>query len=611
MVQKRQVSVESLKTFITDVKAQWHQWRYGLLAGLFVIGAIPLGSCSLDLYRTEAAEVPRLVYSEISEPKTFNPVTSQEATIVFGLLYEGLLSENAITNELEPSLAESWEMSEDKKRIVFTLREDLKWSDGEPFTTDDIVFTYNDIYFNPAIPSGERDILRIGDEGAFPTVRKIDDRRIEFTVPEPFAPFLRYAGGLAILPKHALEQYVNETDAEGNPRFLSVWGTDTDPTQIISSGPYTMVRYDTLQRITFERNPNYWKQDDTGQPQPFIQQFIVQIVESTDSAMLQFRSGGLDVIGVSSENFALLKREEDRGNFTIFNGGPQAGTNFISFNLNKGSRDGEPLVNPAKSRWFNTQEFRQAVAYAIDRQTMINNIFQGLGQPQNSPISIQSPYFLSEGLKSYDYDPDEAKALLESAGFKYQDDGRLVDWDDNPVRFTLITNAGNKIRESMGAQIKRDLDNIGIQVDFQPIAFNTLVEKMTKYLDWECFLLGLTGGVEPNSGANVWRVDGSLHAFNQKPQEGEEALEGREIAEWEAKLSQLYIEAAKELDEEARKELYAETQRLTQEHLPFVYLVNPLSLGAVRDRVEGVEYSALGGSLWNIDELQLEQQLMP
>ncbi|MGB3496300.1 MAG: ABC transporter substrate-binding protein [Elainellaceae cyanobacterium] len=611
MAQKRQGSVQSFKKFIANFSTQWNQWRYGLLAGLFLVGAIALGSCSLNLYRTEAAEVPRLVYSEISEPKTFNPVTSQEATIVFGLLYEGLLSENAITNELEPALAESWEMSEDKKRIVFTLREELKWSDGEPFTADDILFTYNDIYFNPAIPSGERDILRIGDTGAFPTVSKIDDRHVEFTVPEPFAPFLRYAGGLAILPKHALEEYVTDTDAEGNPKFLSIWGTDTDPTDIIASGPYRMVSYNTLQRITFERNPNYWKESDAGEPQPFIQEFIVQIVESTDSAMLQFRSGGLDVISVSSENFALLKREEDRADFTIYNGGPQAGTNFISFNLNTGSREGEPLVDPVRSRWFNMQEFRQAVAYAIDRQTMINNIFQGLGQPQNSPISIQSPYFKAEGLKSYDYDPDQAKELLQNAGFRYQDDGQLVDWDDNPVRFTLITNAGNKIRESMGAQIKRDLDNIGIQVDFQPIAFNTLVEKMTKYLDWECFLLGLTGGVEPNGGANVWRVDGSLHAFNQKPADGEEPLEGQEIAEWEAEISRLYVDAAKELDEEARKELYGETQRLTQEYLPFIYLVNPLSLGAVRNRVEGVQYSALGGSLWNIDDLQLDQQLTP
>jgi peptide/nickel transport system substrate-binding protein len=586
------------------------RWRYGAIALLFTIGAIALNGCSPSLYTTEAAQVPRIVYSEISEPKTFNTVTSQEATIIFELMYEGLLSEHAITNELEPALAESWEVSDDNKSIVFTLREGLKWSDGEPFTTDDIVFTYNDIYFNPAIPSGERDILRIGESGAFPSVRKIDDRRVEFTVPEPFAPFLRYAGGLAILPKHALEQYINETDSSGNPRFLSAWGTDTDPREIISSGPYRMTDYATLQRVTFERNPYYWKQDDAGNPQPYIEKFILQIVESTDASLLQFRSGGLDGISISPENFSLLKREEERGDFTIHDAGPRPGTTFIAFNLNKGSRDGKPLVDPMRSRWFNTKEFRQAVAYAIDRQTMINNIFQGLGEPQTSPISVQSPYYASpeEGVKAYDYDLEQARQLLLDAGFSYDEGDRLVDWDGNPVRFTFITNAGNTIREAMGAQIKRDLEQLGMQVDFQPIAFNTLVEKLTKYLDWECFLLSLTGGVEPNGGANVWLTDGSLHTFNQASPDPENPIEGREIADWEAEISRIYIQAAQELNEENRKALYTRSQQLTQEYLPFIYLVNQLSLAAVRNRVEGVQYSALGGSLWNVEELKLSAE---
>lgn len=585
------------------------EWRFGAIALLFVFAAIALNSCSLSLYKTEASQVPRIVYSEISEPKTFNTVLSREATVLFGLIYEGLLSENAITSELEPGMAESWEVSDDDQRIVFTLREGLKWSDGEPLTVDDIVFTYNDIYFNPDIPSGERDILRIGDSGAFPGVHKLDDRRVEFTVPEPFAPFLRYAGGLAILPKHVLEPYVTETDANGRPKFLSAWGTDTDPRAIISNGPYRMSNYENLQRVTFERNPHYWKKDDDGHPQPYIEQFILQIVESLDSSLLQFRSGGLDVISVSPENFLLLKREESRGNFTIYDDGPRPGTTFISFNLNKGARNGNPLVDPVRSRWFNTKAFRQAVSYAIDRQTMINNIFQGLGEPQTSPISVQSPYYAppDEGVKAYDYNLDKAKQLLQDAGFRYEGD-RLVDWDGNAVRFTLITNAENNLRVSMAAQIKSDLEKLGMRVDFQPIAFNTLVEKLSNTFDWECFLLGLSGGVEPNSGANVWRTDGSLHSFNQASFDNENPIEGRETDDWEEEISQIYIQAAQELEEETRKALYTRSQQLTQEYLPFIYLVNQFSMSAVRNRVEGVKYSALGGTLWNVDELTLSAE---
>ena len=207
-----------------------------------------------------------------------------------------------------------------------------------------------------------------------------------------------------------------------NLLFLSTWGVDTPPEQIIVNGPYKIESYLTNQRIIFRRNPYYWRQDEQGNQQPYIERIIWQIVESQDTSLLQFRSGGLDYIAVSPEYFSLLKRQEQQGNFNIYNGGPAYGTTFISFNLNQGSRNGKPLVNPVKSRWFNTVEFRQAVAYAIDRQTMINNTFRGLGELQNSPISIQSPYYLAPeaGLPVYEYNPDKARELLISAGFQIQ-----------------------------------------------------------------------------------------------------------------------------------------------------------------------------------------------
>lgn len=584
--------------------------RLGILA-LAPLMAIALASCNPAALRTQAAQVPRLVISELSEPKTFNTVMSKEATSVFGLLYDSLIAQNGLTGELEPAIAESWDISDDQQRIVFTLREGLRWSDGEPFTIDDITFTYNNIYFNEQIPSGERDILRIGEEGAFPEVRKVDERRVEFIAPEPFAPLLRYAGGLAVLPKHALETAVTSVDAEGRPRFLSTWGTDANPTTIIGNGPYRIKGYATGERVIFERNPYYWRQGAQGEAQPYVDEFVIQIVESTDNALMQFRSGGLDVIGVSPNYFALLKREENRGGFNIYNGGPTLSTTFLSFNLNKGSRNGRPLVNPIRSRWFNMQEFRQAVAYGIDRQTMINNIYQGLGEPQNSPIAVQSPYHLSaeDGLRVYNYDPDKARSLLIGAGFQYNNQGQLLDSEGNRVRFTLITNSGNQIREAMGAQIKQDLAKLGIQVDFQPLAFNTLVSRLSDSLEWEAHILGFSGaGVEPDGSRNIWSPNGSLHAFNQQPLAGQDPIEGWEVADWEAEIGRLYVQGSQELDEERRKAIYAQTQKLAQEYLPFIHLVNPLALSAVRDRVEGVQFSALGGTLWNVHELRLAEQ---
>jgi peptide/nickel transport system substrate-binding protein len=548
----------------------------------------------------------QLVSSILSDPKTFNYALNEESPNVFGLIYEGLVEENPETGAVEPALAESWAISNNGQRIVVTLRSGLQWSDGAPLTADDVSFTFNEVFFNEAIPTGLRDILRIGQANALPSVKPLGPLQVEFTVPEPFAPFLRSLG-VAILPAHRLRTTLQAKDKTNKPAFLTTWGVDTPPSEIICNGPYRLKEYATNERVIFERNPYYWRKDAAGNRQPYIDQLVWQIVESQDTALLQFRSGGLDSIAVTPDYFSLLKREEQRGRFTIYNGGPSLGTSFICFNQNRGQRKGKPLVDPVKSAWFTDLRFRKAVAYAIDRQTLIDNVFRGLGQPQHSPIAQQSPYYLApkDGLPTYGYDLARSRQLLTEAGFQWRD-RELYDAQGNRVRFTLITNAGNKIREAMGAQITQDLGKLGMKVDLQPIAFSSLVEKLSSSLDWECHLLGFTGGLEPNDGANIWRVDGRLHAFNQSPDPGEPPLPGRVVTPWESEIDRLYRQAAQELNETKRRALYARTQVLTQEHLPFIYLVTPYSLVAVRNSVQGLRVNALGGAFWNIHELRLQ-----
>jgi peptide/nickel transport system substrate-binding protein len=587
-----------------------------LTFGLLLSVGLALGSCNPAALKTEAAQVSQLVLHSLSDPKTFNYALKNEFPNIFPFTFEGLTTVNEVTGNIEPALAESWQSFDNNQRYVFTLREGLKWSDGRPLTADDVVFTYDEIVFNPEIATDQKDVLKIGAAGAFPKIRKLDDRRVEFTLPEPFAPFLRITSGaqdgVVILPKHVLHEAVISKDANGNSKFASTWGTDTKPEKIVVNGAYRIARYAPSERVILERNPYYWRKDERGNPQPYIDRIIWQVVESTETASIQFRSGSLDVTEgwgrMPTEDFSLLKREEKRGKFKIYTAGGRPGTTFISFNLNKGRRKGRPVVDPIKSRWFNSVEFRQAIAYALDRQSMINNTLRGLGELQNSPISVQSPYYISskEGLKTYNYSPERSKELLAKAGFKYNERGQLLDADGHPVRFTLNTNAENKTRVALGGQIKQNLSQIGIQVDFNPIAFNTLVDKLSNTFDWDCYLLGFTGGVEPNDGANVWSPDGGLHAFNQKPQKGQLPIEGREVAEWEAEIGRLYIQGAREVDEAKRKAIYAETQRITQEYLPMIYLVNALSMSAVRDRIQNIKYSALGGVVWNIYELKVK-----
>jgi peptide/nickel transport system substrate-binding protein len=589
------------------VRKGFRNWgRLGI--GLMMV-AIVLTGCNLSL-RSAAARVPQLVFASPSDPSTFNVPLNDSlfSRFVYGYLYDGLIGENGLTRAIEPLLAESWKVSEDKLRVEFTLREGLKWSDGEPLTVDDIMFTFQEVYLNPKIPTGIKDTLRVGDSGAFPTIRKVDARRVEFAVPEPFAPFLRNVGGQVILPAHILRPSTQQQDGQGNLKYLSTWGTDTDPRKIIASGPYVMESYTPGQRVIFRRNPNYWRKDAANQPQPYIERIVTQIVGSEDGQLLSFRSGDLDNFSINPESFQLMKQEEKRGKYKIYNGGPDPGSRFITFNLNKAKNDkGQPFVDPVHSKWFNNLAFRQAIAHGIDRDRMKTSIYQGIGDLQDSPLDSGNPFYLApeKGGRAYNYDPELSKKLLKEGGFKYNAKGELLDAENNRVQFVLLVKSEEKARVSVAAQIQQDLTQLGMKVDMQVLAFNSVIKRLTSR-NWECYVGGFGGGgVEPNSSSNIWKSNGSLHQFNQGPQEGDPPISGWEVTEWEKQIDRLFAAGTRELDDEKRRVFYDKFQVIAQEQLPFIHLVNPLVLEAVRDRIENVQYSPSGGAFWNLYELKV------
>lgn len=588
---------------------------FGIIALVF---SIVVSGCSPHQFRTEAAQVSQLVLTSPTDPKTFNYANNQSFPNVFPFTYEGLTKENGLTGDYEPALAESWKFSPDKKRVVFTLRENLKWSDDQPLTADDVVFTYRDVVFNPLIPTDAKDSIQIGENKVFPKIRKINDRQVEFILPEPFAPLLAATAapdGIMILPKHALAESLKTKQPDGNPKFISTWGTDTDPKEIITNGPYVIDSYVAGQRLVLRRNPNYWRKDKQGTQLPYIDRIIWQFIENQDTQLLRFRSRELDVIGdtrpLRTEYFSLLKKEEKRGGFKVYNGGPWSGVLFMTFNLNTAKdRNGKPFVDPIKSKWFNTLAFRQAIAYAINRERINTNLYRGLGVIQNSPISVQSPFAASpkDGLKTYDYNPAKAKELLKSAGFKYNN-GQLFDSDGNPVRFTFLTNVNNLTRVAIGGQIKQDLASIGIQVDYNAINFNTLSDKITNTRDWEAHMIGFTGGIEPQGLANLWQSSGGSHYFNLKQQPGQNPIQGWTQKPWEKEIDSLFIQGARELDPTKRKKIYVAFQKLVQEQLPVIHLVNESALMAASDRVSNLKYSGLPSwGLWNIEELRIKEE---
>ncbi|BAU15194.1 ABC-type transporter, periplasmic subunit [Leptolyngbya sp. NIES-3755] len=583
---------------------------------ILAIASLFLSGCNPRDYKTQAAQVPQLVLVSPTDPKTFNYANNQTFPSVFPFIYEGLTKENGVTGEYEPALAESWKFSPDNKRVVFTLRPNLKWSNGKPLTADDVVFTYEDVVFNPQIPTDQKESIQIGTKKIFPKVRKISDRQVEFILPEPFAPLLAATAapdGIMILPKHALADAVTKKLPDGNPAFISTWGTDTDPKKIITNGAYVIDSYSAGQRLILKRNPNYWRRDQTGTQLPYIDRIVWQFIENQDTQLLRFRSGDLDVMGdtrpLRPEYFSLLKREEERGNFQVLNGGPWSGVLYLTFNLSKAKNEnGKPFVDPVKSRWFNTVEFRQAVAYAIDRERINTNLFRGLGVIQNSPISVQSPFSLKEGLPVYNYNPEKSRKLLKEAGFKYNDRGQLFDSEGNRVRFTLLTNSNNLTRVAIGAQVRQDLAKIGMEVDYNPINFNVLIDKTNGSREWDAHMIGFTGGIEPQGLANLWMTSGGSHSFNLAQQPGQPKIQGYVANDWEKEIDRLFIEGARELDREKRKAIYGEFQKLVQEQLPVIHLVNDSAIMAVRNRVQGLKYSGLPSwGLWNIQELRIKE----
>lgn len=592
-----------------------NSYRSLLKTSLILCGAIALTACHGQNFRSKTSNGGKqLTLATVTEPKTFNFANSQSFPNVFLFTYEGLTKENGVTGAIDPGLAASWTLSKDRKTVRFLLRPNLKWSDGQPLTTDDVVFTYQDIVFNPAVPIESKEQLKIGAKGEFPKVKKIDDRTVEFQLPEPFAPFLNATAtpnGTAILPKHALEKFLKTKGQDGNLAFLSAWGTNTNPKEIVVNGPFVIDSYSPGQRVVFRRNPHYWRKDPDGTPYPKLDTIVWQVIESVDSQLLRFRSGELDILGdvrpLKAEYYGLLKQEADRGNFKVLDGGAWSGVLQFVFNLSTAKNEqGKPFVDPVRSKWFNTKAFRQAIAHSIDKERINTNIFRGIGIIQHSPVSVQSPYFLTpeQGLKMYDYDIAKAKKLLQGAGFRYNDRNELFDSAGNRVEFSLITNVNNTVRVAIASQVQQDLAKIGIKANFQALNFNVVVDKVNSNRDWETHMIGFGGGAEPHDMANLWLSAGGSHSFNLKQQPGQKAIRDYAPKPFEVEIDRLFVAGAQESDPKKRKVIYDKFQQLAAEEVPIIQVVNDRALMAVRGDITGLRYTGLPTwGLWNIEEL--------
>ena len=521
-----------------------------------------------------------ITYTTISEPLTFNYALANDAgsSGYLDYLFEGLTETSWLTDEVEPALAESWESSEDGLTWTFHLREDVQWHDGAPFTAQDVDFTFNRILYNDDVPTTDRApfLFRfLNDDGEWQeermSVTAVDDYTIQCVLPSPFATFLR-SMETAIYPSHILEPVLGSGD------FESLWDINTEPAEVIGTGPFTISEYVPQERLTLQRNPNYWLQDEEGNHLPYLDEVIYHIVPDFAAELAAFQSGETDYHGVLGEEYATLKGMEEAGNFTIHRRGPGFGTTFLIFNQNPGmnSETGSPLVPPEKLAWFQNVEFRRAVAHSVDKATVVEEVYEGLAYPQWAPVSPAAGDFHNSDISRYEYNPAEANAILDGLGWTDTDgDGIREDGDGNPIEFELITNTGNSVRGRVGEVIAAGLTGIGVKANYKLVEFGDLVDRLVSSYEWEALIVGFTGSSDPHSGIVFWHSEEDFHLWY--PNQPEPATE------WEAEIDELYVKGSRELDRETRIGYYHRAQEIVAENLPVIYTTLSERLGAVRN----------------------------
>lgn len=540
------------------------------------------------------------VSSTIGEgPKTFNPFNTKDniSAQMSEIMYDGLVTTNPVTGETIPKLAKSFSVN--GKEYLVNLRHGLKWSDGKPITADDVVFTWQNIIFDGFGNTSTRDSVMI--DGKLPTVEKIDDYTVKFVTPEPFAPFLRMLSS-PIAPKHIFQPAVNR----GREYFDGFLSTNTTPKEFVTSGAFRLKEYVPAQRVVFERNPNYYEINKDGKKLPYLDKLVYLIVGDINNQVLKFEGGELDEISLQGANVARFKEMEKHSDFTVFNIGPDTGTMYLSMNMNnRKDEKGKYYVEPKKQVWFQDKNFRQAVDYALDRKNMVFNIANGLGYPLFTPETLNS-IFLNKNLKPYDKNIEKSKELLKKSGFTWDKAGHLIDRFGNHVEFDLYTNAGNTEREAIGVMVKQDLEDLGMKVNFKPIEFNSLVNKLMASLDWDMVIMGFTGSpLEPNGGKNVWLSDGTLHIFNQRLER--DANSPRYA--FEKRIDYLYTQGALATKFEDRKKYYDEYQAIVYDEKPLIYIYSPIRIVALRNKFKNIYPTSLGGVTHNIEEVFIEREV--
>jgi peptide/nickel transport system substrate-binding protein len=535
---------------------------------LCVVLVLTLVLCGPSLVSAESASQSggELHFCLRGEPKTFNPLLVEEnASETVRYLTGGVLVRlNRQTQALEPGLAVSWKVSEDGRKITFRLRSGLHFSDGTPFTSEDVAYTMNAL-MDPQLHSPTGDSFRSGEGQVVVQTPSADV--IVITFPAPVAGLERLFDQVAILSAHSPKK------------------------EMAVLGPFYVADYAPGSYVLLRRNTNYWKKDKEGKSLPYLDSIRLDIQRNHDIEILRFRRGEIHLINsLDADLFDRLQKESPAA---AHDAGPSLDSEFVWFNQVPTAAFPE-----YKKIWFRSTEFRKAVSLAINRADLARIVYAGHAQPAYGPISPANHFWFNSTLPIPKYDSAAALRLLTQAGFRLEGE-TLRDSSGNRVEFTLVTSTGNKPREQMVTMIQQDLSQIGIKVNMVTLDFPSLIERITRTFDYEACLLGFTNtDLDPNSQMNVWLSSAENHQWNPK--------QSKPATAWEAEIDRLMQSQASSTSDKKRKADWDRLQQIVSEQQPFIYLVNKDAMSAISPAVVGSSPSVLDPhAFWNAEILRL------
>ena len=504
-----------------------------------------------------------------SEPKTFNPLlVADDASETIRYLTGGVLIRvNRLSQVAEPELATDWKISKDGRSITFTLREHVFFSDGTPFTAEDVASTVRQM-MDPNLHSATGDAFRSGSGSV--AVQVLAPNRITVTFPAAVAGLDRQFDQVAILSAKSPKK------------------------EMAALGPFYVADYKAGSYVLLKKNSNYWKSDKDGKKLPYLDGIRLDIQSNRDIETLRFKRGEIDLI--NSIDAEYYDRIAETSPSLVRDAGPSLDSEQMWFN-----QVAKAPLPAYKIQWFRSQNFRRAVSEAINRDDLARVAFSSHAKPALGPVSPANRLWFDNNLKTTPYDTNSSLRRLQQDGF-HLDKNVLRDKEGHEVEFSIITNAGNKYRERMATMIQQDLGKIGIKVNVLTLDFPSMIERMTQSFNYEAALLGLANvDVDPNAQMTVWMSSGDNHQWNPQEKTPE--------TPWEAEIDRLMQQQASSVDFKVRKAAFDKVQEIVADQAPFIYLVNKNALMAISNSVQGeVPVVLRPQSYWNVERMSLKAE---